>query len=349
MKNLESPNILLIALSGIGNLIMQMPTIATLKRKRPSSRLTLWVAPRGTKALAASLPYVDEVIEAPYKGSISQHLALIGKLRAKQFDVGIVLSPGQLLKSALYLFLSGIPTRIGSSYPLGNNPKSNFLLTNAIDEVAELHDIEQNLRLLEPLGITAPSTSHYEIPLLPEKEAVGANILDNLHLPSDKKLIGFHMGSAPGFDWKRWPLENFIALGRQLIAQHQAHILLFGGPDEDDLKKTVAAGLGGDVSIISTDLLTTAAIMKHCTAIISNDSGLMHLAAAAGGSVIGLFGPTDEKTTGPRGFHSVIIRAPGTTPVYSTEHNYNLGSEPHLTMKAITVEMVLEKIKALHL
>ncbi len=351
MQNSDSSNILtpsvrilVIALSGIGNLLMQMPTIETLKRKRPDCHITLWVAPRGTKKLAESLPYVDEVIEAPIKNSLADHIRLIRKLRHKHFTVGIILSPGQLIKSAAYLWLAGIPTRIGNSYPFHGNSHSRWLLTDAIDEDPNLHDIEQNLRLLTLLSINPSVTPHYSLLLDDLQSEQAKKIIDNLGIQSGRKLIGFHMGSAPDFSWKRWPQQNFITLGSELIAQQNAQILLFGGPDEADSKQTVAQALGQYTYPISADLLTTAAVMKECRAIVSNDSGLMHLGAAVGAKVFGLFGPTDEKHTGPRGLHSSVIRAPGTTPVYNTEKNYHLGGEPHTSMKAITPQMVLEKI-----
>jgi heptosyltransferase-2 len=345
MTNSQSPKrILVLALSGIGNLLMQMPTLETLKRKRPDSHITVWVAPRGTKGLAASLPYVDDVFEAPIRNSLFGHMRLISFLRKKHFDTAIIFSPGQLVKSAAYTYLAGIPTRIGNAYPLGNNPSSSWLLTDAINEGQSLHDIEQNLRLLEPLAIELPHIVHYTLPLSPDHEEKAKKLLGTLAIAPGKKIIGFHMGSAPDFLWKRWPEERFKALGDALIANHNAHILLFGGPDEEMHKESMRNALGINASAVSADLLTTAAVMQKCQVIISNDSGLMHLAAAAGAPVIGLFGPTNEIHTGPRGPRSHVLRAPGTRAVYNTEKNYSVGTEIHPTMLAITVPMVLDKI-----
>lgn len=338
---------LLVSLAGIGNFLMQSPVFTAIKKAHPDWHLTVWVAPRGTKELAENNPHVDAIIEAPIKESIAAHLKLIRRLKKEHFDIGIVLSPGQLIKSAAYLWLSGIPKRIGHKYPLRNNPTSSFLLTDSIDELENTHDIEQNLNLLSILRITPDSSFQIQYTLsIPEsahKEA--AALLQKLSIPTNKLLVGFHMGSAKGFEWKRWPIENFIEVGKTLIQQKNVHVLLFGGPDENDLKESAQKALGEHATIISSpSLLTTAAIMQKCAFFLSNDSGLMHLTAASGIKTLGLFGPTNEHITAPRGPHSNILRAPGTHPVYDTEKNYTPSSQQHESISQIDPQTVLDKI-----
>lgn len=326
MTNLEKPKrVLFLALSGIGNYLMQSSTITGLKKVHPDWHITVWVVPRGTKALAEHDSHVDEVIEVPIKNTILGHWQMISHLRQRKFDIGIVLSPGQLLKSALYLWLAGIPKRIGGAFP------HNFMLTDAIPEDPNLHDVEQNLRLLRPLGIQSRVTS-YELRVPP------------VDLRTDGTIVGIHAGAAPGFEFKRWPVVNFSAVAKELIAKHNAHILIFGGPDEKELKESLRGQIGIGATVIDANLIKTAGIIKDCTVFLSNDSGLMHLAAAVGVPTFGLFGPTDEKHTGPRGPESYVIRAPGTKPVYNTEKNFNPGQEPHSTLLAITPQLALDNI-----
>lgn len=343
MTKSENKKILVLALSGIGNFLMQSPALTALKKAYPGSHITVWVAPRGTRILAENHPAVDEVIEEPIKRSFMQHLSLVRRLRRERFNIGIVLSPGQLIKSAAYLWLAGIPQRISHQYPLGNNPHSHFLLTVAIPEEEGLHDIEQNLRLLEPLGIKA-EPKYYELSIPEKNKQEAGRWLAKHPLAADKKFVGFHLGSAPDFPWKRWPIQNFIAVGKKIITKQNMYILLFGGSDEKELKEKAKSQLGENATNVDIDLLTTAALIQHCTLFLSNDSGLMHLAAAVGVKTFGLFGPTDERKTGPRGPQSFIIRAPGTAPAYNTEKNYFLGNEPYQSMRAITPDLVLDKI-----
>ncbi len=348
MKNSASnPHIVIVALSGIGNLIMQLPMADALKATYPNSRITAWVAPRGTKVLAQNAPSIDEVIEMPIKTSMLGHIHNIRRLRSLKADIGIVASPGQQIKSAAYLFLAGISIRVGHTYPFKGNSNSKFLLTNAISEKENTHDIEQNLALLSALQLPIPHIPYYSITIPAEAKAKAQEFIKGLSLDPTKPIIGFHAGSAPDFLWKRWPLENFAALGRKLIAEQGAQIFLFGGKNEAEQNESIKNMIANPSSVTSVqaDLMTVVAIMQACRIFISNDSGLMHVAAASGVETFGLFGPTDEKETGPRGPKSHVIRASGTKPAYNTEKNYSLGEEPHETILAITPEMVLEKVQ----
>lgn len=326
---------------------MHSPVFEQIKKAFPDSRLTVWVAPRSTKQLANINPFIDAVIEHPIKGSLLFHFKHSLNLSKEKFDAGIMLSPGQLWKGAAYLFLAGIPKRIGHKYPYLFVKQSSFLLTDTILENNNLHDLEQNLHLLELLGIKTNESkiNQYKIniPLFFNKNA--QSLLLKLRIPTDKTLVGVHAGSAPNFLWKRWPISNFTKVCKTLIQNNDAHILIFGGPAEKKIKEDLKLQLGDNASTISTNLITTAAIIKKSRLFISNDSGLMHLAAATGTPTFGLFGPTDEKHTGPRGPQSFVIRAPNTKPVYHTEKNHDLGQKPHPSILAITPQQVLNDIK----
>ncbi len=326
---------------------MHSPVFEQIKLKFPSCQITVWVAPRDTKQLADINPFIDIVIEQPIKNSPLSHFKHSLQLSKEKFDVGIVLSPGQLWKSAAYLFLAGIPKRIGHKYPYLFTDQSSFLLTNTIAEDPELHDIEQNLHLLKLLDINADKSTltQYKIHIPKDANKKAQSLLSQLNIPANKTLIGIHAGSAPNFAWKRWPVANFTKACNKLTEKNNAHILVFGGPKEQELKQLLKSQIGENSSIISTNLVTTAALIKNCKLFISNDSGLMHLAAATNTPTFGLFGPTDEKHTGPRGPQSFVIRAPDTEPVYNTEKNFDLGQKPHPSILAITPQQVIAAIK----
>lgn len=351
-----SKKVLLLALSGIGNFLMQSPVFAAIKKAHPDWHVTAWVAPRGTKELAANDPHLDAVIEAPLKQSLSGHLNLLRQLRRHQFEAALMLSPGQLIKGALYMFLAGIPMRLAHNYPLRSNPAASFLLTRSFPEDPALHDLEQNLALLKLLNIPIDSLlvtclpnrqAHYSLLIPPTAYRAVKELWSQLNIPPDKTIIGLHPGSARGFEWKRWPLAYWIELGQTLITKHNAFILIFGGPDEQETINKLLAGLPRAAQRTKrgpASLLATAALMQRCKLFVSNDSGLMHLAAASGVTTLGLFGPTDENQTGPRGTRSHTLRAPGTQPVYNTESNPTLGHTPHPSLCALKPQQVLDKI-----
>ncbi len=346
MKNSEHKKVLFLGLSGIGNLVMQLPTIRELKKAHPAWHITLAVAPRGTRALAEAEPSIDEVIEIHTKASLSTHAKQVLQLRKRHFDIGIVLSPGQLLKSAAYLRFAGIPMRIGNTYPLQNNQHSQLFLTDTVREDPNLHDIEQNIRLLEHLGIQPAPVPYYSLTIPEENKQEAEKITKSL--PSGASYVGMHAGCAPGFEWKRWPLERFAEVAKKLIEDHpDVRILVFGGKDEEKQNQDLVQMINTDskiASIVSAPLLTTAAVMQTCRLFLSNDSGLMHIAAALNVPTIGLFGPTDETHTGPRGKNSFTLRASDTASVYNTEQAYSFGSTSHESMLGISPQLVFDKI-----
>ncbi len=328
---------------------MQSPVFAAVKAQKPDCHLTVWVAPRGTKILAANDPHIDQVIEAPIKQSLWHHFHLIQQLSRFHFDSAVMLSPGQLWKGAAYLYFIGAKHRIAHAYPFRHLTNSRFLLTDAIDEQLDLHDIEQNLNLLPLLGLKKPladSAYSFHIPQLSIDTADAS--LSAWNIPSEKPLIGFHPGSASNFIWKRWPQENFLEVANYFVSKYNAHILIFGGSEEEPLKQFIHQHLPPQTStMVSENLLTTAAIMQHCRCVVTNDSGLMHLAAASKVPTFGIFGPTDESLTGPRGSHTHVIRATGTKPVYVTEQGTISQTTPHSSLLELTPAKVIETVLSL--
>lgn len=352
----QPQKILILSLSGIGNLLMQLPTIEALKKLYPHSHITVWVTPRGTKAIAQNSSAIDKIIVAKTKRVLAGHLLQTLRLRHSCYDTTIMLYPGQLWKGALYMLTTGAGNRIAHTYPHLGNPTSSFLLTDPITIKPGLHDIQQNLNLLKPFSSNKQNqislSITYKLTIPPKNQQLATKLLNKIKITNNRNLIGFHPGSSPDSSWKRWPLENFAALAYYLITNHNSHILIFGGPDENKLKHQLSSLITTKYSLplnshstISTDLLTCAAITQKCVLFISNDSGLMHLSAASGVKTFGLFGPTDETRSAPRGIDSHVIRAPGTSPTFDINENHDFGAAPHQTMLAITPQLVINTIK----
>ncbi len=344
----NKPNsIIFVSLSGIGNFLMHTPAIKLFKEEHPDWQVAVCLAKnRKTASIAKVLPYIDEVINVSVRRSLIGHWYQIWQLRRRSFTTGVVLYPGQRIKSAIYLWLAGIEQRVGHRYPLLGNPDSGFLLTQpqAVKEVT--HDVEQNTNLLKNSGLISDvnGLNNYELKLPEKYEIMAEQYLQSTNIATEKIFVGMHAGSNSEFAWKRWPTENFATLGKYLVKKGY-HILLFGDKNEMKLNKIIRQRIGKqNVSIVSAKLLVAAAIIRKCGVFISNDSGLMHLAAAVGCKTMGIFGPTDEARTGPRGDKSQVIRAPGSQPVYDVNNNFDLGSEPHETLDAVTPQMVIAKI-----
>ncbi|NOZ57725.1 MAG: lipopolysaccharide heptosyltransferase II, partial [Calditrichaeota bacterium] len=136
------------------------------------------------------------------------------------------------------------------------------------------------------------------------------NELERLGLAGDGPLVGLAVGA--GYATKRWPAEHFAALAHSLRKKRGARILLFG-----DVRDSVAAREIRNVEPQAVDLTgrttlrQTAALLERCDAVVSNDSGLMHLAEAVGSRVVGIFGSTTrELGFFPTCPHCVVVERP---------------------------------------
>jgi|GEM_PF-1459434 heptosyltransferase II len=346
----KNKKILLLSLSGIGNHLMHSSVFRVIKEAWPESELTVWVAPRNTATLAKANPDIDRVIRAPIKRSVLGHMQQVMRLKKHSFDTAVILHPGQLWKGAAYTWLTGADQRIGHRYFHLGNPDSTLLLTDAVSIKPSLHDTEQNLALLKSLELSvSKDIAPYYLPIPKTNKAKACSVLKALR-PGHKNtfFIGMHAGSATNFSWKRWPVKSFGIVGKKLVKQHGAHILIFGSSAELKDMKVLRQKIGkNNSSIILNKLLTTAAVIEHCKLFISNDSGLMHVASALDVPIVGLFGPTDEGKTGPRGKNSVVVRAPDTEPVYDVNTNFDFGDKTHQSMLAIKSEQVLKMANSL--
>lgn len=311
----DQPRILVLALSGIGNLLMQTPLIARLHERLPLARVSVLVARRGTADVLAGNASVFSALLGNAKPSLRERLGMLRSIQEGKFDIGIVSYPGQLVTSSSLLFFGNVRRRLGHRYRYHWLRDTSLFLTHAIPEV-RAHDVVQNLRLLEPLDIPYDvRAARYVFPLSPEEHAVAENFLE-AHELTHTPLLGFHPGSHEDMMFKRWPPERWIQLGGELARAYDAKILVFGGEAEHELVRRVRDGIGDSAVAVTGPLRQSAAIARRCLLFVSNDSGLMHVAVSQNVPTFGLFGPTDETRTAPWGPYGHVIRAEGTQATY---------------------------------
>lgn len=168
-------------------------------------------------------------------------------------------------------------------------------------------------------------------------------------LPSDQPVIALSPAAAAPF--KEWPADRFAALANALAgpggALEGAAIALFGGPGDEAKTAQVASGVAATHVIDLAGQLTiaeTGACLTLARLFVGNDSGLMHMAAAAGVPTLGLFGPTDEGVYGPWGEHARSVRA---GDAVSEAERDRLKSAGESLMGGLEVETVLDAANAL--
>jgi ADP-heptose:LPS heptosyltransferase len=161
------------------------------------------------------------------------------------------------------------------------------------------------------------------------------------------------MGPAANWTGKAWPAERFAVTAAKLLDPGgpfaDGRLLLLGGPDDKLVSRTVRHALPRPRVIDltgNTDLLTGYAALKRARLFIGNDSGLMHMAAAAGAPTLGLFGPSDDRRYAPWGRHARALRGPRDFSTFmKLDPNLN---QPVQHMSDLSVESVLNAARRLH-
>ncbi len=306
-------NILLNCQSGIGINILAVPTLRAVKRRDPGGFVHLVVQFETGRELLKECPYVDciSVVNYDMVRRPRSLAAFIGDLRRISYDYSFLMFPANRLDKNLFHAVVKARKKFTHDYGYRGFMRGKFLNDVRVDVDYDAHDVVQNLNLLEAAGIDpAGEKTGLELFLTEEEKVRGREMADRIG--KGKKLVGIHAGSSRDLtmELKRWPSRSFARLADRLKERYECEILLFGSRDEDIIKKRIETSMEhGCRSIHQMDIRTTAALIGNCSLFISNDSGLMHIAAAAGVETVGIFGPTDPVRTAPYGSNGLVVRS----------------------------------------
>jgi heptosyltransferase-2 len=289
--------IIVLPLYGIGDVLMSTPALRNLK-EQTGAEITCLHMFKATKEVLDGNPNVDENIHFPFleAGRLEDIRFLLG-FRGK-FDASINFYPSNRMDYNLAAYIIGCPVRIGHRYVLRDLRELNFLKNRTVKENDCLHNVEEDLRLLDFLGLKERKPYPLELHLTDSEIFFAGKWLKERAIDG-RPLVGFHPGSSVFKEHakKRWPLEKFsAAIGELSGSFPDMAFLLFGGREETPLKELIrdASGTKEKVFVVDTDSIRqTAAIIEKCRIFIANDSGLMHLSAALQVPTVAIFGPTN--------------------------------------------------------
>lgn len=298
--------ILAIALSGIGDAIMFTPSVKKLKELLPGAQIDVMAMFGGVRDIYTRMPEVENVrfhrfLSTPKIESLRFLMSLRG-----QYDAAVSVYPSNRSVYNFINFFTGAPQRYGHTYLRRNNENLSLLLNNKLTENDKLHNVEENIRLVELItGKKAGNIPGMEFPLTEDDEAFADEYEDKLKFKEHDFVIGMHPGCSTlkNHIHRRWSPENFALLAKKIAVENNAKVLFFGGPDEKELRMEILkfANNKNVISVEAGNLAESAALMKRCNVFVSNDSGLMHAAAALRMKVVGIFGPTDSIYVHPWG------------------------------------------------
>ncbi len=303
IREYQPRKILIRATNWIGDAIMTTPAVRTIRQNFPGAEISILVHPWVADVFSAS-PYIDRVI--PYqKRSVHSGLAgmwrLSRELRRQNFDLAVLLQ--NAFEAALIVKLAGIPLRLGYSRDC-----RGMLLSHAIalkKERKTIHQVHYYQGLLADAGLELGSDELFLQVSQEDKDSAARFIK-----AQDGPLIGLNPGAAYG-PAKRWPAEKYADLARMVERKYQARVMVFGTNDDRQTAAVIARRCKKIIDLTGrTSLAEAMALIERCRVFVTNDSGLMHVAAALKTPLAVIFGSTNPVTTGPFSKNNIILRRP---------------------------------------
>ena len=291
---LNSARILLVKPSSLGDIVHSFPVVSAIKSQWPGSHLT-WLVKRQWADLVERAEGVDRVW--PVDMTVSSWIRAGQALRAERFDVAIDLQG--LFRSGILAWLSGAPTRVG--FANGREGSPWFYSQRVPVLNPDIHAVDRYLSVSTALGASLPEKPRFGFKLLEEDMATVREICERRAFTVDRPWVAMNVGAR--WPTKRWPLESFAAVVDQLYEAHLDPVVMIGSSDERvdtnrlrTLTDRPFVDLSGEIP-----LGCLPALLSKPAALVTNDSGPMHIAAALGIPVVAMFGPTSAIRTGPYG------------------------------------------------
>ncbi len=324
--------ILIVNLTRFGDLLQTSPAIAALKRRHPEAAITL-MAEKNFADVCDGIPGIDRVyrVELDRVGKLmldgGAHLVeayryveqVIGELRAERFDLALNYSSSRM--SAVFMGLLEIPDVRGwSMTPDGlrviRHPWSRLFATMCLNRrLASFNLVDYYCAMTDELAGTG--SLRYEV--TPEAAARAGEVLAEMGIGADARVVALQLGASRAI--RQWPEASFVGLGRALADAGFRSVVIGGGSDRP-LGDRVVAGIG-DAAVNAcgkTGVGELGAVLRRAAALVTGDTGPMHMAVAVGTPVVGLFfGPASPFDTGPYAGDHVVIHSGA--PCAPCDHN----------------------------
>ncbi|HEJ7935548.1 ADP-heptose--LPS heptosyltransferase RfaF [Serratia marcescens] len=304
--------ILVIGPSWVGDMMMSQSLYRTLKAEYPSAEIDV-MAPAWCRPLLARMPEVNQALAMPLGHGalgLGERRRLGRALRANRYDRAYVLPNS--FKSALVPFFADIPQRTGwrgeMRYGLLNDVR-------VLDKAAFPLMVQRYVALAYDKGRIQRADDLPQPLLWPRLQVSDEEIADTtaaFNLTDSRPIVGFCPGAEFG-PAKRWPHYHYATLAQQLI-ESGYQVALFGSAKDHEAGEQIRAALREDARDFclnlagKTQLEQAVILIAACRAVVSNDSGLMHVAAALNKPLIALYGPSSPDFTPPLSDKARVIR-----------------------------------------
>jgi heptosyltransferase-1 len=349
MTPLSSARILIVRVGAMGDVLHALPAVAALRAALPSAEIGWAIEPRWTPLLRASadavprsaaMPLVDRVHLVPTKewskrpfslATLRSVLAVREELKSQRYDLAIDLQGS--IRSSVIAKMSGAANIVGSASP--REAQARWLYTQRA-VLQRAHVVEQAAEIVSAAVGTALKPVEAPLPVDPQAEAWCNALLQPLGSGPVALL-------APTAGWgaKEWPAVRYGELAKALAARGYTVLVNASPFGVDSVANMVVACAAGVATAVPCTLPQLISLVRRSALLVAGDSGPLHLAAAMGVPVVGIFGPTDPVRNGPWGVRSRVLRHSSSV----TDHRRH--REPEAGLLQIQVDEVLEAASSL--
>ncbi len=335
--------ILIIKPSSLGDVVHSLPFLKAIKDTFQDAHIE-WVISKSFKEILERNPLIDKLIVFDkdswkklrnFPKTAKDGVGFVKTLRAGRYDMIVDLQG--LLRTGIMAFFASSPLKIGFKHA---REGSRHFYNKKISVNGSLHAVDKCLEVAKSVGA---KTNRVEFPFY----------IDDTERKIIRRLIGNlteYVVVVPSARWetKKWPAENFGTLISRLSVPC---IIIGSAADEETIRRVMAFSKGKGINLCGkTSLKELLALIEGAKAMVSNDSGPMHIGAAMGIPVIALFGPTDPSKTGPYGWSEIRSEQKGEKlkvlkASLDCSPCFRKKCKDPLCMRNISVETVFKEIK----
>ena len=305
--------ILVIRLSSIGDIVHALPAVAALGGSLPEAEI-VWAVEKRYAGILQGNPFVHRILELDTLGwrsrwssprTVEQVVRSLVRLHGVGADV--VVDFQGLLKSAVLGRISGAPRRVGFEEHWLREPAAAVFYTERVPADGRDHIVEENLALVERLGVRSTPRCQWQFPL-PRLITAEQRVDERLAALGLRKFLVIN----PGAGWvsKRWPPDRYAELVRGLEEDDDYGVLMTGSPAEEPMIRAILESAQARRSVyFSSTLVEFIALMRRASLWIGGDTGPLHLAAAVGTPIVAIYGPTNPARNGPFAPLDITLRS----------------------------------------
>ncbi|MGB5745827.1 MAG: lipopolysaccharide heptosyltransferase II [Desulfobacterales bacterium] len=299
----EIQKALFIRIDRIGDLVLSTPALKAFRHFFPDCELSV-LASKSNHTVLLNLPYVDKIVTYDHGQNIFKKISTLRRLKKYKYDLVVDPYSGYELKTALIAAYSGAPLRLGyASY-------GREIFFNVIAGYPEndQHFKDVVINVFKPLGVEIAEATP-EINLSEAEKEWSIKWIEQ-HQVSSRHLVGIHPGAF--YESQRWLKESFAEIINRLQENNELEVILFGGPDDEELVKSIASLVYKTTNTYTfRSLRKFIALLSYCNILVCNNSGPLHIATALNLPTVSFIGPTNSARWSPIGEHHKILKVEG--------------------------------------